>query len=155
MPLLTKTLALLVLMFAGTILPTAAASDNAQIIRDGFARGVGGPDSFYALLAQDVHWTVARAEGASTYTSRQEFLDRGAKPVLDRLTGPIQAQVHELIVDGDQVVARWRGTATARDGRPYTNEYAWAMTMRGGEITQVVAYLDLVALDDLIQRVPV
>ncbi|MGW0161598.1 nuclear transport factor 2 family protein [Mycobacterium sp. NPDC003323] len=156
MHLITKTLVLVgmvVTLFASTGPVTAAASDNAQIIRDGFARGVGGPDSFYGLLAEHVHWTVARAQGPSTYTSRQEFLDRGAKPILDRLTGPIQAQVNDLIVDGDQVVALWRGTATALDGLPYVNEYAWSMTMRGGEITRVVAYLDLVALDELIRRV--
>ena len=85
----------------------------------------------------------------------QEFLDRGARPVLDRLTGPIQASVHDLVTDGDRVVALWRGTATALDGKPYVNEYAWSMAMRGGEIARVVASLDLVALDDLIRRVPV
>lgn len=147
-------LGIIVTLFTSAGPPTASASDNAQIIRDGFARGVGGPESFYALLAEDVRWTVARAEGAATYTNRQEFLDRGAKPVLDRLTGPIQAQIHDLVVDGDRVVALWRGTAQTIDGHPYVNEYAWSMTMTGGQISTVVAYLDLVALDDLISRIP-
>ncbi|MEV3901419.1 nuclear transport factor 2 family protein [Mycobacterium sp. NPDC050551] len=62
--------------------------------------------------------------------------------------------LHELVADDDQVVARWRGTATARDGVPYVNEYAWVMTMANERVTRVVAYLDLVALDDLITRVP-
>ncbi|MEH3132280.1 MAG: nuclear transport factor 2 family protein [Mycolicibacterium neoaurum] len=158
MNVLTKTTALVALLFsmmAGAGSAQAAPSRDEQRIRDAFGRGVGGPESFYALLAEDVHWTVARAQNPSVYTSRQDFLDRGARPVLDRLTGPIEASVHDLIIDGDQVVALWRGTATALDGKPYVNEYAWSMTMRGGEIARVVAYLDLVALDDLIRRVPV
>jgi hypothetical protein len=127
---------------------------NVGIVADAFTRGVGAPDTFYAILADDVRWTVARADAAATYTNRQQFLDSGAKPVVDRLTGQIQAQVHELIAADDQVVARWRGTATARDGRPYVNEYNWVMTMANDRVTHVVAYLDLVALDELLARVP-
>ncbi|MCK0174435.1 MULTISPECIES: nuclear transport factor 2 family protein [Mycobacteriaceae] len=130
------------------------AQRNTQIVRDAFERGVGGPDTFYAILADDVTWTVARAGRQTTYTTRQQFLDDGARPVVDRLTGPIQADVHEVVADDDQVVARWRGTATALDGRPYVNEYAWFLTMAGERVTRVVAYLDLVALDDLLTRVP-
>ncbi|WNG88809.1 nuclear transport factor 2 family protein [Mycobacterium sp. ITM-2016-00317] len=129
------------------------APGNADIVRDGLARGVGGADTFYALLAEDVRWTVARAT-PRTYTSRQEFLDVAAAPIVDRLTGPIQAEVHEILADDDRVMARWRGTATARDGHPYVNEYNWVMTLEGGQVTDVVAYLDLVVLDELIERVP-
>ncbi|WP_237024344.1 nuclear transport factor 2 family protein [Mycolicibacterium vaccae] len=130
------------------------APGNAAIVRDGLARGVGGPDTFYALLAEDVRWTVARATTPRTYTSRQEFLDSAAAPIVDRLTGPIQAEVHEILADDDRVVARWRGTATARDGQPYVNEYNWVMSLEGGQVTDVVAYLDFVVLDELLARVP-
>ncbi len=122
---------------------------------EAFNRGVGAPDTFYGILADDVHWTVARAEAPSTYTSRQEFLANGSGPITSRLDGQITAEVHELIAQGDQVVARWRGRATARDGLPYVNEYNWVMTMAGGQVTRVVAYLDLVALDELLTRVPI
>jgi ketosteroid isomerase-like protein len=127
---------------------------NVGIVQDAFSRGVGAPDTFYAILADDVHWTVARANAPATYTSRQQFLDSGAKPVVDRLTGQIQAQVHELIAADDEVVARWRGTATALDGQPYVNEYNWVMTLDNDRVTHVVAYLDLVELDHLLTRVP-
>lgn len=126
---------------------------NADLVRDAFARGVSDQDSFYSILAEDVEWTVARADAPATYTSRAEFLRDGAGPIVSRLTGPIRAQVHELITEGDVVVARWRGTATALDGRPYVNEYAWVMTMRDERVVRVTAYLDLVALQELLDRV--
>ncbi|MGB3483673.1 MAG: nuclear transport factor 2 family protein [Mycobacterium sp.] len=128
---------------------------NVQLIQEAFARGVGADDTFYAILADDVQWTVARADTPSTYTGRQDFLDNGAAPIVDRLNGEIRAQVQELVADDNQVAARWHGTATARDGQPYVNEYAWFMTMENERVTRVVAYLDLVALNDLIERVPV
>ena len=126
---------------------------NADLVRDAFARGVGDEDSFYAILADDVQWTVARATEPATYTSRAEFLRAGAGPIVTRLTGPIQAEVRELITEGDVVVARWRGTATALDGLPYVNDYAWVMTMRDERVLRVTAYLDLAALGDLLNRV--
>jgi ketosteroid isomerase-like protein len=134
--------------------PADAEHRNTHLVREAFARGVGDAETFYAILADDVTWTVARAATPTTYTSRQQFLDDGVAPIVDRLTGQIQAEVHDLIADDDQVVARWRGTATARDGVPYVNEYAWVMTMANERVTRVVAYLDLVALDDLVTRVP-
>ena len=134
--------------------PGDMAQRNTEIVREAFARGVGDADTFYGILADDVAWTVARATAPTTYTTRQQFLDEGARPVVGRLTGQIQAEVHELVADDDQVVARWRGTATALDGQPYVNEYAWVMTLAGERVTRVVAYLDLIAHNDLLTRVP-
>jgi ketosteroid isomerase-like protein len=126
---------------------------NVEVISDAFARGVGDADSFFSILAEDVQWTVARTVEPRTYTSRAEFLRDGAGPVQSRLNGPIQANVRELIAEGDAVVALWEGTATARDGRPYVNDYAWVMTMRDERVVKMTAFLDLVALNELVERV--
>ncbi|ORX12409.1 MULTISPECIES: nuclear transport factor 2 family protein [Mycolicibacterium] len=126
---------------------------NVEVVRDAFARGVGDEASFFSILAQDVQWTVARAVDPTTYTSRSEFLREGAGPVQSRLNGPIQANVRQLIADNDVVVAVWEGTATARDGLPYVNSYTWVMTMRHERVVRVTAYLDLVALNELTERV--
>lgn len=126
---------------------------HAEVVRDAFARGVGDENSFYSILADDVEWTVARAGRPATYTGREEFMRDGAGPILARLDGPIRADVQELIAEGDKVVALWRGTATARDGRPYVNDYVWVMTLRDGRVARVTAYLDFIALDELLTRV--
>jgi ketosteroid isomerase-like protein len=127
---------------------------NVQVVRDAFARGVGGEDGFFAILAEDVQWTVAQAVEPTTYTSRSEFLRDGAGPIQSRLSEPIRANVRQLIAEGDVVAAIWEGTATARDGRPYVNTYAWVMTMRDERVVQATAFLDLVALGDFLERVP-
>ncbi|WP_231646437.1 nuclear transport factor 2 family protein [Mycolicibacterium mengxianglii] len=140
---------------------TSAAEDpptpqqrNAEIIRNAFALGVGGDENtFYSILAEDVQWTVARAVEPRTYTSRAQFLREGAGPIQSRLTGPIQANVRQLIAEGDVVVAIWDGTATARDGRPYVNSYAWVMTLRDERVVRATAFLDMVVLNELLERV--
>ncbi|WP_255506922.1 Atu4866 domain-containing protein [Mycolicibacterium sp. 018/SC-01/001] len=152
------------LMGAAAMLSTACGTSvaggagderrNEQLVRDALALGVGSPETFYSILAEDVQWTVARAGTPSSYTSRAEFLRDGAGPITSRLDGEIRADVREVYTDDDTVVALWRGTATARDGRPYVNDYAWVMTMRDERVVRVTAYLDLVALDELLDRVP-
>ena len=133
--------------------PTEQERRNAEVVREAFALGVGDEDSFYSILDEDVRWTVNRVARPTTYTSRAQFIEQGAEPITARLTTPIEATVTELITDGANVVALWEGTATARDGRPYVNRYAWSMVMRDEKVTQVVAYLDFVALDELLARV--
>ena len=134
--------------------PPTPQQRNAEVVRDAFALGVGGDErTFYSILAEDVQWTVARAVEPRTYTSRSQFLRDGAGPVQSRLNGPIQADVRQLIAEDDDVVAIWDGTATARDGRPYVNSYAWVMTMRDERVVRVTAFLDLVALNELLERV--
>mgnify|MGYP002734124663 CR=1 FL=1 len=147
-------LATAVLLGSGARADTSGLQQrNAEVIRDGFARGVGDGEGFFSLLAEDVEWTVARTPEPVTYVGRAEFLRAGACPIAARLDGPIRAEVQELIATGDVVVARWRGTATARDGRPYVNEYAWVMTLRDERVVKVTAYLDLIALAELLDRV--
>jgi ketosteroid isomerase-like protein len=126
---------------------------NAEVVREAFARGVGAPDSFYSILADDVQWTVARAAEPTTYTSRSQFLQEGAGPIRSRLDGDIHANVRQLVVENDVVVAIWDGTATSRDSRPYVNRYVWVMTMRDEQVMRVTAFLDLVALNELLDRV--
>ncbi|MCV7211754.1 nuclear transport factor 2 family protein [Mycolicibacterium canariasense] len=133
---------------------TVREQRNAELVRDAFARGVGDETSFFSILAEDVQWTVARAVDPTTYTSRSEFLRDGVAPIQSRLNAPIQANVQQLITDHDVVVAVWDGTATARDGLPYVNSYTWVMTMRDERVVRVSAYLDFVALNGLLERVP-
>lgn len=125
---------------------------NERLIRDAFARGVAGPELFYSVLSDDVQWTIATAE-PRTYTSKAQFLAEGAAPITDRLEGAIQADVRELITEGDTVFAYWTGTATALDGRPYVNAYSWFMRVRDERVVHVVASLDFVAINELIERV--
>ncbi|GAA3924711.1 nuclear transport factor 2 family protein [Actinoplanes auranticolor] len=110
-------------------------------------------DFYLDILHEDAIWTVASVP-PRTYPNRAQFLARGSAPILSRLSTPIYPQVRALYAEGDTVVAVWDGTATALDGRPYLNTYNWVFTMRGRRAVRVQAFLDLVVVNDLIERIP-
>ena len=134
---------------------TATEACNKQLIQQEFTRWANGSGNFFDLLTDDVRWTITGSSAYSkTYTNKKQFMEQAVKPLSDRLSGPVRPVVRNLYADGDVVVAIWDGTATATDGRPYRNTYCWAMTLREGRITHVVAFLDLIPYLDVINRIP-
>lgn len=115
------------------------------------SQATGG--SFYDILDDDVIWTVAAAE-PTTHHGREAFLTNGSAPVLGRLSTTLVPEVRSIWAQNDTVVIHWDGSAVARDGLPYRNSYCWIWTYRGDSVIKAVAFLDLVALNDLIDRVP-
>lgn len=134
---------------------TESPARNKRIIRDAFARQAQGRGGVLDLLTDDAKWTVTgHALASGVFTSKRAFLRDAVAPITARLKGPIVPTVRALYSDGDTVVALWDGRATAKDGKPYRNTYAWFLTMRGGRIVRGVAVLDSAELDDLLRRVP-
>lgn len=134
--------------------PPVAVSNKA-IIRQAFDRWTKGTGNFFDLLTDDVRWTITGSSVYSkTYTNKKQFIDEAVTPLSVRLAKPIVPTVRNLYADGDVVVAIWDGATTAKDGRPYRNTYSWAMTLKDGRITQVVAFLDLIPYIDVFKRIP-
>ncbi|RDG38183.1 nuclear transport factor 2 family protein [Streptomyces corynorhini] len=122
---------------------------NKALVREAFARQNGG-GSFYDVLDEHAVWTVVNGR---TYRSRREFLEEGSAPILTRLGTYLHMTPQELWADGDTVIARFEGDATALDGLPYHNEYCWVLTFRRDAVVRAYAYLDMVAVNELIDRV--
>lgn len=129
------------------------ATENKKLIQaafDAWADGDGG--AFFNILAEDVRWTVIGSGPVSrAYTSRQAFLNGAAKPLNAKLAGPIQPTVVDIIAEGDSVVLQWEGTATAKSGKPYNNNYCWVMRVADGKVREGTAYIDTALVADLWQ----
>ncbi|WP_207714117.1 hypothetical protein [Scytonema sp. UIC 10036] len=80
---------------------------------------------------------------------------RAIAPINERLSVRIVPSLRGIYAEGDMVIALWDGTATAKDGKPYTNIYSWYMTMKNGRIVKAVAFFDTIELTDLWNRIPV
>ena len=118
---------------------------------DAWRAGTGGP---FGLLAPDASWTITgNSVAAKTYNSRDEFLDTVIKPFNARLTKPLIPTIRSLHSDGATVIALFDGEATALDGKPYRNTYAWFMEMRDGKIVEATAFFDSIAFDEFWKRV--
>jgi len=119
-------------------------SDNRQLVSDAFAswaEGDTGP--FFALVADDVTWTVIGSTPVSgTFRSKRAFTEGALVPMGKVLAGPILAEVVDVIADDDRVALRWIGRSSSRKGRPYVQTYCWTMRFDAGRIVEVTAYLD-------------
>ncbi len=124
------------------------AIDNGQLVRTAFAAWeTGDSRPFFALVEDNVTWTVIGSTPVSgTHTSKEAFL-AAAGLLFDKLDGPIIAKVDEVITAGNRVVLRWAGTGMGRNGRPYDQTYCWVLGLTSGRITDVVAYLDTEMVD--------
>ena len=101
-------------------------------------------------MADDVRWTVIGSCPVSrTYTSRQQFLEGAAKPLSEKLAGPIQPTVRNVIAEGDNVVIQWDGRATTKAGKPYNNSYCWVMRLENGKVKEGTAYIDTELVSEL------
>lgn len=148
-------LALLSVLWSGGAAAESTAERNQRLVERAFATWSAGRGSLFDdLLSPTVVWTI-RGSGpaAGTYHGSEDFLQRAVRPFAQRLATPIVPRVEGIWAREDQVVVRWMGTATARDGAPYRNEYVWIFRMDGARATQVEAFLDLVPYQDVIDRI--
>lgn len=113
--------------------------------------GTGGP---YALLAADVSWTITGYSlAAKTYPSREAFMSEVIRPFNARMATPLKPTIRRLYAEGDTVVAFFDASGMARDGKPYTNTYAWFLEIKDDRIVRAHAFFDSVAFDEFWRRV--
>ena len=113
--------------------------------------GTGGP---FNLLAETATWTiVGRSFVSKTYESRERFMRDVIQPFNARMSAPLRPEVKNLYLDGDTVIVFFEAQGTARDGKPYTNTYAWFLTMRDDEVVKAIAFFDALEFNELWTRV--
>ncbi len=120
------------------------AEHNKLLVREAFRpweAGDSGP--FFALIADDVRWTVIGTTPASgVFTSKQALIDGAFAPLLDRLGGKLTARFVDLAAEGDKVFLRFESSGVTKTGLRYDQVYCWAMVMRDQRIVEITAYLD-------------
>lgn len=118
---------------------------------DKWSAGTGGP---FDLLADDARWTIEGYSVVSkTYPSKEAFMTEVIRPFNARMTSPLKPVIRSLYADGDTVVVFFDARSAARDGKPYTNTYAWFLDMRGDKIVKANAFFDAIEFNDLWSRV--
>ncbi|MEH3024034.1 MAG: nuclear transport factor 2 family protein [Pseudomonas oryzihabitans] len=156
----TRTALLALVALVGALANAGAAESrsehNRQVIQRAFAAWTAGTGSFFEdVIAPDVVWTIqGSGPAAGAYRGRQDFLRRAVQPFAQRLATPIVPRVQAIWAQDAKVVVRWSGTATARDGVPYRNEYVWIFDLDGDRAIRVEAFLDLAPYQEIIDRIP-
>lgn len=134
--------------------PAAAGKGNVALIEHAFsawAAGTGGP---YDLLADNAVWTITGNSLASkTYSSKEAFMSEVIRPFNARMSERLKPNINRIFEDKGTVIVLFDASGTAKDGKPYTNTYAWFLDMRDGKIVKSTAFFDAVAFNDLWTRV--
>jgi ketosteroid isomerase-like protein len=108
----------------------------------------GNPALLMETLADDVSWTIIGTTALSgTFRGKQEVIDKLAVPLRARLDGPIVFTLDDFIAEGDQVVMRARGRATAKSGKPYNNSYCIVAKIIDGKICEMADYVDTALIE--------
>lgn len=133
---------------------TAGPASNKVIIERAFAAWAAGTGGPYDLLSDNVVWTITgNSLAGKTYGSRKAFMSEVIRPFNARMSAGLKPTIKSIHAEGDTVVVFFDASGTAKDGRPYTNTYAWILGMRDGRITNASAFFDAIAFNDLWTRV--
>lgn len=121
-----------------------SAMENRKLVEDAFAKwSRGDGTAFFALLADDVHWTVIGSTPVSrTYMSKREFQEGAVQPLTAKLAGAIMPTVRDILADGEKIALQWEGRSTAKNGTIYHQTYCWVMRFENGKVREGTAYLD-------------
>ena len=127
---------------------------NRALVAKGFEAWANGTGSPYDLLAEDANWTITgNSMAAKTYPTKEAFMSEVIRPFNARMRTRLVPTVRQLYAEGDTVIAFFDAKGTAKDGKPYTNTYAWIMDMRDGKIVRASAFFDSIAFDDFWRRI--
>ncbi|MFF3641901.1 nuclear transport factor 2 family protein [Streptomyces sp. NPDC002564] len=135
----------------------AASQEVSASRRELFAllENVDTVKEFFAYLADDVRWTLhGRHPLAGQYRSKAELIPASIGQVLPLLSGGLRFHVKALHGDGPVSVVEMQGVGVALDGVPYDPFYVWVchFDSRGDTIVAVDAYIDSVAVTDILNR---
>jgi hypothetical protein len=108
----------------------------------------GNPALLMESLADDIRWTIIGTTALSgTFNGKQDVAEKLAIPLRARLDGPVVFTLDDFIAEGDQVVMRARGRATAKSGQPYNNSYCIVARIVDGKIREMTDYVDTALID--------
>jgi len=131
---------------------TTRQSSNKALVRESFERWRNGAGSPFDLLHPDSEWTIIGSSPLSRTYGRAEFFEKVVIPFNGLLKSPAVPTVLGIYADGDMVIVRFDAEATAMDGSPYRNNYAWFLEIRDGQIIKGTAFFDTRYYDALWPR---
>lgn len=143
--------------FAAASVPRAeaqTASQNKAAVEAKFDTWKAGTGNPFELLADDASWTIeGNSVASSRYPTKEAFLAEVIRPFNARMSVGIKPTVRSITAEADRVVILFDAAGTAKDGKPYTNSYAWFFRMSRGRVVEANAFFDAIAFNDLWARV--
>ena len=123
---------------------SGAVAENKAIVARFFEIFSSGdvPDLLDAMADGGSWWVSGRLEGMSGRYDKATFgpLVEGAKAIYK--SGSLTITPVSMIAEGEHVAVQATGFAELTDGRTYSPQYHFLVTVRGGKVLEVREYMD-------------
>lgn len=141
---------------ASTAVPAATTEANRQRIRQIMAeldKGNGKP--FVDAMADDFSWTIpGDTPWSRTYSGKQVVLTELLRPLYAQFATPYASTTRRVMADGDMVIIEFEGRVTTRAGKAYNNRYCYVCRMEGGQMKDLMEYLDTALVNSALEAPP-
>jgi ketosteroid isomerase-like protein len=130
---------------ATTASPSQTQGSRAVVLGYVSALDRGDPQELRASFTPDATWWLSGDLPTSgTWTGPKGIIDDFLAAMMGSLdpSRPVTRDLKRVLADGDAVAVEWSTRATARDGSPYENDYAFVFEVREGRICAVREYFD-------------
>ena len=114
--------------------------------------GNNTPKEFFEKVSDTVHWTVyGKHPLAGVYQSKQAFQSATTERLSALLKdNTLPLKLTNLWVDGDTAIAEMTVDWPTKKGKQFLNHYCWVCTFEDDQIVKVRAYMDSVAINEVI-----
>jgi uncharacterized protein len=123
-----------------------ASNNNERVVLDFFtALSSGDLDRVRSFLHPEATWTpqVRDVPGAGVHKGHQGIIEEFLTPVRGLFApGDPKVFVDTIASSGSLVLTETRGVGHLKDGRSYSNLYAWAFEVQNSKITAIREYMD-------------
>ncbi|MEO7885524.1 MAG: nuclear transport factor 2 family protein [Polaromonas sp.] len=124
-----------------TATTTEANRRHMQQIMAELDKGNGKP--FVNAMADDFCWTIpGDTPWSRTYSGKEAVVSELLQPLYAQFATPYISTTRSIMADGDKVVVEFQGQVTTKAGKAYNNRYCYVFRMEGGQMKELMEYLD-------------
>ncbi len=110
-------------------------------------------DDFFKYVTDDVFWEVKGTHPlAGIYNNKEDFLNHTFRRLKKIIKGEFSLKVTQIYTDADTAIVEMHTSSIANNGKPFINNYCWITRFSNQKIVEVRAYLDSVAVAELIHE---
>ncbi len=125
------------------------AETNKALVAEWFeALGKGDGRPMLKAMAPDIKWTISgRSSWSGTFQGLDDLRQNHLGPMFALFGGTYTNTAKELIAEGNNVVVRCRARGTTTGGVSYDNDYCWILRLDGGQLVEVIEYVDTLGVE--------
>ena len=124
----------------------AVEKKNEKLVRNFFKTlSSGNLEKLRPLFHEKATWKVMATgiPGEGERKGRDNIIDKFLGPVRGMFVpGDPKVHIDRIICQGSVVAVEGRGLGKFKDGRPYSNRYAYVLELKGGKVYNFREYMD-------------